>query len=415
MEVREGYKKTEIGVIPEDWVMKNLRDISIDMLQGVNTAIDIPEYVKSGFPMLKANDVIDGDINFGDVDQISYKTFRGYNIRFKPKKGDFLFSNIGARLGSGALLKEKIECSFAWNVMRIIPDKNQIIPEYLSSTINSPSFYKLVISNQTGSGMGFVPKSIIQKMSIPLPSLPEQKAIVEVLSDTDELIQTLEKKIVKKQLIKQGAMQKLLTPPSKPEALEGWEVKKLGEIAEFHKGKGLPKSEIIEEGKMKCIHYGELFTKYNEEIKEIISYTNTTMNVFFSKYNDVLMPTSDVTPNGLATASCINENNVVLGGDVLIIRVKIEVLKGTFLSYYISMYREQVMQLVTGSTVYHLYGSDMAKFVIKYPNLNEQTRIATILSDMDSEIEMLENKLAKFKKLKQGMMQELLTGKTRLV
>ena len=196
---------------------------------------------------------------------------------------------------------------------------------------------------------------------------------------------------------------------------EDWEVKTLGELAEFYKGRGLSKSEIIQEGKYKCLHYGELFTKYKEEIITILSKTNTSENVFFSKSNDVLMPTSDVTPNGLATASCIREDNVILGGDVLVIRISNQIINGTFLSYYITQNRKQVMQLVSGSTVYHLYGSDMSKFVLSYPKIEEQNLIVQTLSDMDKEISHLEKKLSKYQVAKQGMIQQLLTGKIRLV
>jgi len=252
--------------------------------------------------------------------------------------------------------------------------------------------------------------TIIKNLLIPLPpTKAEQTAIATALSDADALINSLEKLIAKKRNIKQGAMQHLLKPK------EGWEVKKLGEIAAFFKGKGLPKSHLKENGKYKCIHYGELFTKYKESISSILSYTNENENCFFSISNDVLMPTSDVTPNGLATASCIKQDGIILGGDVLVIRILPSILDGLFLSFYVSQNREKVMKLVSGSTVYHLYGSDMKDFEISYPKTEQQNEIATILSDMDAEIQALETKLEKYRKIKLGMMQVLLTGKVRLV
>src|SRR5262245_40864447 len=104
MEVKPGYKQSDVGIIPEEWETRSLKQINLDMLQGVNTAIDRPEYVHTGIPMLKANNVIDGEVVFEGADQISQKTFLGYSERFKAKKNDFLFSNIGARLGTGSLL-----------------------------------------------------------------------------------------------------------------------------------------------------------------------------------------------------------------------------------------------------------------------------------------------------------------------
>lgn len=186
-------------------------------------------------------------------------------------------------------------------------------------------------------------------------------------------------------------------------------------FASFYKGKGLAKNEIDIYGKTPCVHYGELFTQYAESITETHSRTNLSGNVFLSKNNDVLMPTSDVTPNGLAKASCILKDDVILGGDILVIRTTPKEINGTFLSFVIRHSKEKIMQLVTGSTVYHLYASDMKNFIFLIPTLEEQTAIANILSDMDAEINALQQKHDKTAQLKAGMMQELLTGRIRLI
>jgi len=275
----------------------------------------------------------------------------------------------------------------------------------------------------------------VREFLVALPSnIEEQTAIANALSDVDALISELEKLIAKKQAIKTATMQQLLTgrtrlpqfamredgtpkgtkPSELGEIPEDWEVMRLGHLAKFFKGSGLPKSELSESGKIKCIHYGQLFTTYGPKIDRVISRTKN-VGIVTSQENDVLMPTSDVTPNGLATASCITETGVTLGGDILIIRSDKQKLNGVFFSYLVNVLRDQVMQLVTGSTVYHLYGSDMAKFEFAFPSKEEQTTIATILSDMDAEIHALEQRLGKTRQIKQGMMQELLTGKTRLI
>jgi len=196
----------------EDWVEKKFGDLVKDMIQGVNTAIDIPEYVESGIPMLKANDIIDGKINFNQTDNISNATYASFSKRYKPNKGDFLFSNIGARLGTGSLLKKTIRCSFAWNVMRIVSNLKFIKPDFLSCIINSPSFYSILTSNQTGSGMGFIPKNILKKIKISLPvDLTKQTKIAKILSDMDLEIEQLNEKLKKYQKLKKALMQQLLT------------------------------------------------------------------------------------------------------------------------------------------------------------------------------------------------------------
>ncbi|WP_417371462.1 restriction endonuclease subunit S [Gelidibacter japonicus] len=184
---------------------------------------------------------------------------------------------------------------------------------------------------------------------------------------------------------------------------------KLGEVAKFFKGKGLPKSELVENAKSPCIHYGELFTKYGQRITEIKSFTNLSGNLVYSKSNDVLMPTSDVTPNGLATASAIYEEGVILGGDILITRIPSDVVNGVYLAYFIKYSKSEVLRLVTGSTVYHIYGKDLAKFKLFCPPIFEQKKIAEILSTIDEKIEAIDQRIAETQELKKGLIQQLLT------
>lgn len=189
---------------------------------------------------------------------------------------------------------------------------------------------------------------------------------------------------------------------------------KLGVHAKFTKGKGLPKSSLAVTGS-RAIHYGELFTLYGAEIKEVFSNTNLlpTESVQ-SLANDVLMPTSDVTPNGLATASCIKESGVILGGDILIIRPDPKFINGTYLAYVIRNSKVQILNLVTGSTVYHLYGKDMANFEFYLPSVVEQKVIAEALSDFDALISSLKELLHKKTMIFEGTRFNLLSGNERL-
>jgi type I restriction enzyme S subunit len=248
------------------------------------------------------------------------------------------------------------------------------------------------------------------------PTKAEQEAIAEALSDADALIESLEQLVAKKRQIKQGTMQALLTGKQRlPGFNDEWQRCHLADLVAFHKGKGLPKSALDAFAQTPCIHYGELFTQYAETIREVTSYTGQVADALFSYVQDVLMPTSDVTPTGLAKASCVTMKDVVLGGDILVIRPDTRRLFGPFLSYVIRYSKQQILQLVTGSTVFHIYASDMKKFTLAVPSIKEQEQIILVLDDMDTELVELETRLAKTRQLKQGMMQELLTGRIRLV
>ena len=127
------------------------------------------------------------------------------------------------------------------------------------------------------------------------------------------------------------------------------------------------------------------------------------------------MPTSDVTPNGLATASCINEEGVVLGGDILIVRTDPNLIDGTYLSYVIRNSKEKILKLVNGTTVYHLYGKDLGNFEFILPSIIYQRESVEALEILGEEISLIETELAKYECIKQGMAHDLLTGKVRLV
>ena len=386
MEVRPGYKKTEVGVIPEDWG----QDRICNHASITTGAKDTKDKIDDGkYPFFVRSPI---------VERINSYSFDGEAVL-----------TAGDGVGTGKVfhyINGKFD--FHQRVYRI-SDFSKDLDGYFFYLYFSTHFYNRIMSMTAKSSVDSVRMEMIADMMIPLPPLPEQRTIAEVLSDVDALVDALERLIAKKRAIKQGAMQELLRPKV------GWVEKHLGDVASFHKGKGLAKSELDPFGTELCIHYGELFTKYPESIKRVRSRTNTRTGVFRSLANDVLMPTSDVTPNGLATASCILQDQVILGGDILVIRAPRDQLNGSFLSYMIRFSRDQVLQLVTGTTVYHLYGSDMKKFKFPMPGIEQQEAIVRTLDDMDAEIAALEARREKTRALKQGMMQELLTGRTRLV
>jgi len=232
---------------------------------------------------------------------------------------------------------------------------------------------------------------------IPLPpTKAEQEAIATALSDADKLISSLEKLITKKQNIKQGTMQQFLTGKKRlPGFTAKWETKKLGEIADIFKGSGLSKSKLNPSEIYKCILYGELFTTYSQVIKNVISRTNANEGIP-SKNGDILMPGSTTTIGiDLATASALLEDSVLLGGDVNIIRKKVDSYDSEFLAHYLTkVKRHEIAELSQGITIIHLYGRSLTALSITVPaNKEEQTAIAQALSDMDAEIEALEKKL----------------------
>ncbi len=402
------YKQTEVGLIPSDWEVKAIGQ-EIDLITGF--PFPSSGYSENGIRLLRCSNVKRGvtDWSEGIVQYWSEIT-----PELKPyilNEGDIVIAMDGSLVGKSfaRLTQSDLPAILLQRVARI--RSNKIDVGYLKEFVCSDYFTKYCDTVKTSSAIPHISPSDIRGFAIPVPPTKvEQILIANALSDTDCLIKGLEKIIIKKRNIKQGAMQKLLQPK------EGWVVKSLGDICEIYKGKGISKSQIAESGKTECILYGELFTTYKEVIFNISSKTNIENGVF-SNAGDILFPGSTTTTGiDLAKASALMKENVLLGGDIVIVRKSNFNYNPIFLSYFLNVIKKyEIAQTTKGITIHHLYGKDLAGINLQFPKIEEQIVIANILTDMNNEITALETKLEKYKKVKLGMMQNLLTGKIRLI
>jgi type I restriction enzyme S subunit len=191
-----------------------------------------------------------------------------------------------------------------------------------------------------------------------------------------------------------------------PEFSEGWEENKLGDIATFSKGKGISKSDIDDDGRLECIRYGELYTTYNELIKDIYSRTNIAEeDANLSQSGDVIIPASGETAIDIATASCVLKDGVAIGGDLNIIRSDID---GVFNAYYLNNKNKySVARLSQGSSVIHLYHKHLEILKLNLPTKPEQQKIAAFLTVVDTKIEQLSKKQELLGEYKKGLMQKI--------
>lgn len=414
--MKPGYKQTDIGVIPEEWEAKSLSEIGHFKTGPFGTMLKAEEYYASeGAPLVSVGDIGAGVLNFGEHTPLVPPDVVRRLPQYILNAGDIVFGRKGGVERSAIVQADQAGCFLGSDGIRLRPSNESYAP-FITYQLQRHDVRTWLLQNATGTTMPSMNQGILQRVCLPHPSEVEQRVIAEVLSDVDGLLDGIDQLIAKKRNLKQAAMQQLLTGQTRLPGFHGhWEVKLLGEEAIFFKGKGLPKSALDSFGGDPCIHYGELFTRYTETIHEVISRTDNPGNYFRSIANDVLMPTSDVTPRGLAKASCVMVDGVILGGDILVIRTNPERICGSFLSHIIRREENQVLQLVNGTTVFHLYGTDMKKFTFAMPSVEEQKAIVGVLSNMDEELAALEQRRTKTRALKQGMMQELLTGRTRLV
>lgn len=193
-----------------------------------------------------------------------------------------------------------------------------------------------------------------------------------------------------------------------------WKEYKLGDIAQFYKGKGISKNDVTGNGAIPCIRYGELYTHYKEVVDKVASYTNLSIDdLFMSKANDVIIPSSGETKEDIATASCVLHDNVALGGDINVIRTS---NNGVFLSYYLNNAKKHnIAKIAQGISIIHLYNEQLRNLSIELPGLEEQQKIAECLSSIDSYISSINEKVEQLKAHKKSLMQKLFPQKGQTV
>ena len=186
-----------------------------------------------------------------------------------------------------------------------------------------------------------------------------------------------------------------------------WEQRKLDDIVDFYRGRGLSWNDITDDGKNECVLYGNLYTDYGMVISKIKYKTNVNKDsMVLSKFGDVLIPSSDTTPTGLARATSIDKSDVILGGDINVLRPKKD--NGDFISYSINVKRTELIKRIKGTTVRHLNNSDIEDLEIRIaPNIDEQIKISKILTKIDNLITLHQRKLEKLQNIKKSLLEKM--------
>lgn len=407
--VKPGYKQTEVGVIPEKWKDKKLGDVGkvcmckrIFANQTSNTG-EVP-FFKIG--------------TFGkEADAyISKGIYEDYKQRFSyPQKGDVLISAAGT-LGRTIVFEGKDAYFQDSNIVWLATDKELLCNEYLYH------YYKVIKWGASeGSTIARLYNGIICNTHIALPDVEEQKQIATVLSEIDELISLTEKQISKKKAIKQGAMQELLTGKRRLPGFSGewryFNLMKNSKVKARIGWQGLKKSEYLDSG------YALLVTGTDFDDGRVLwdgchyvtrSRYEQDRNIQLQN-NDILI-TKDGSLGKAALVQGLTKP-ATLNSGIFVIRPLQDAYDPVFVYQILSsfVFKNFLDRLSAGSTIIHLYQKDVGKFeFLLPPTIAEQKAIAEALSEMDSDIAALENKLTKYRQVKQGMMQQLLTGKIRL-
>lgn len=422
MAVREGYKHTRIGTIPKDWNLKEILEFATIKTGPFGTLLKASEYsTGDGVPLISVGEIREGHFHISDsTPQISDAVIKRIP-QYLLKKGEIVFGRKGG-VERSALVREGQAGWFLGSDGICIRPTEEVDKEYLAVQLQSDRAKKWLLQNAIGTTMASLNQDILGKISIPFPpTKAEQESIAEALSDADGLIESLEQLISKKRQIKQGAMQELLRGERRLPGFEGaWKRIGLGESAILKARigwQGLTTAEYRDSGKY-CLVTGTEFENGNIDWSRchFVSAHRYNQDPNIQVKNDDVLVTKDGTIGKVAIVKRL-PMPATLNSGVFVIRPKEKAFDPSFFFYLLcsDIFGDFLSQLSAGSTINHLYQKDFVKFVFAVPpTTREQAAIATILSDMDAEIASLEAKLAKARKVKQGMMQDLLTGSIRL-
>jgi len=432
--VPPGYQRTDVGVVPEDWgvspiatILKNIIDYRGRTPRKLGMA-----WGGGDIPALSARNV-----RMGGID-LSQETYYGSEALYErwmasgdSKKGDLVVT-MEAPLGNVALIPDDHKYILSQRTILLQPEPHIVDGEFLFQLLSSDGFQRLLRDNATGSTATGIQRSRFEKLHVVLPHLLEQRAIAEALSDVDALLRALETLIAKKRAIKQAAVQQLLTGRLRLPQFErtaridlarvgthpaDWAIVSLKDAClkiqdGTHFSPTLGGSDYLYVTS-RNIGFGTLDvsdadTISEEEHRKIYARCDV-------RFGDLLL-TKDGANTGNAALNTMRDECSLLSS-VAFLRFDPRRDDARFFLQYIlsTPAQRRLKEMMSGNAITRLTLEKINRFLVPRPSFEEQQAIATVLSDMDAEIVALERRGDKTRAIKHGMMQQLLTGRVRLV
>ena len=389
-----GYRQTEVGVIPEDWLATTLNAVATKITDGDHAT---PTRTKHGYYLLSARNVTNGHLDLSDVDYVGAKEFERMQERCDPEPGDILISCSGT-IGRVAIVPVDIHCVLVRSVALVKPNNNAAYGKFVQYWLQGCAAQQQIAISVNQGAQPNLFLNHIERLQLPVPQMDEQRAIADALGDVDALLGALDRLIAKQRDLKQAAMQQLLTGRTRLPGFTGeWVTWLLGDVARIKTGSrnnenkvdGGPypffvRSEVVERIDTYAYDCEAILVPGEGRIGDIFHYVKGRFDVHQRVY-----AITDFAPS----------------------------VQARFVHFYLAQYfGPWAMQNTVKATVDSLRLPTFQNFEMHIPpTVAEQIAIAAVLSDMNAEIAALEARRMKTRDLRQAMMQELLTGKTRLI
>jgi len=412
MELKHGYKQTEVGVIPEDWEVKALGEIGEVLIGLTYKPTDVRQH---GTLVLRSSNIQNDTLAFED--NVFVETTIPERIRVQ--RGDVLVCvRNGSRdlIGKSVLLDERTEGMTFGAFMAVYRSQIGNLTSYLFQS----SILKRQINEHLGATINQITNKSLNSFRIPIPPAEvEQQAIAEALSNVDGLLGGLDRLIAKKRVLKQAAMQQLLTGQTRLPGFQGeWEVKTIGDSIDLVTGFPFPSEQYCDSG-IRLLRGSNVKRGATDWTSDLVQYW-PSMTPSIARYElreGDLVIAMDGSLVGRSYARLQHQDlpAVLLQRVARIRSAKLDI---RFLTQFVgsSTFISYCDSVKTVTAIPHISPSDIRNFTIPIPSdIAEQVAIAEVLTHMDEELEALEQRRDKTRALKQAMMQELLTGRTRLV
>lgn len=409
-EVPEGYKRTDSGVIPEEWPNSTIGKIIAFHSEKSTINNEYPVLTSARSGLVLQTEYFE--------DQVTREENAGYNVipygyvtyRSRSDDGRFTFNQ------NQIIEKGIVSCFYP--VFRIIEDLAD--PTFVLSYLNN-YLGRQIVKEIVGTSQLVLSEKKLSELRLPCPPLAEQQKIAKILATCDRVIELKQCKIDELNKLKQTYLRKMFPQKGKtvpeirfPDFSDPWEQRKAIDIADYSKGNGYSKGDLTDTG-TPIILYGRLYTKYQFAISEVDTFAVPRNGAVYSQGNEVIVPASGETAEDIARASAVEKSGVLLGGDLNILR-PFDFINPLFLALAISNGEPQkeLAKKAQGKSVVHIHNTDIQEVTIAYPSRTEQDRIVSVFRQLDNLITLHQRELEEYGKYKKALMQLLLTGLVRV-
>lgn len=345
---------------------------------------------------------------------------------YRIKPGELVFARTGASVGKSYLYNPQDgELIYAGFLINVAPDPALLNPKFLSLVVQTKDYWDWIARTSVRSGQPGVNGREFASLPVPVVHISTQDAIADAMTDVDDMISNLERLITKKHSIKQGVMQQLLTGRTRlPGFNDPWHGVQLGDHVSYVKTVALSRAQLDTTSALRYLHYGDIHTRKSVRLNAATEDMPRASHLLAGsagvlRVGDLVFADASEDPAGVGKSveiMSVPDGGVAPGLHTIAARFNKSVLADGFKAYlqFMPTFRESLLRLAAGTKVLATTRSYISSISISLPQADEQRAIAQVLLDADEEIERLQSRLAKANAIKQGMMQQLLTGRVKL-